>query len=177
MHNQVGKIDEIHIREISVADAAGFLGLCQRLDNETTFMLLEPGERKTTLRQQEQRIQSILGRGNQNILVAVDGKMLVGYIAGLGGNYRRNQHKAEVVVGVLEAYSGQGLGAQLFERLEDWARQQKIHKLELSVMAHNQRAIRLYKKMGFMVEGVSADSLRVDGSYVDELDMAKIIDR
>jgi len=36
-------------------------------------------------------------------------------------------------------------------------------------------AATLYKKMGFVVEGTSVDSLFVNGRYVDELDMAKFI--
>ena len=41
------------IREIRVEDAAAFLQLGKQLDEETTFMLLEPGERNTTVEQQD----------------------------------------------------------------------------------------------------------------------------
>jgi RimJ/RimL family protein N-acetyltransferase len=43
-------------------------------------------------------------------------------------------------------------------------------------MAHNEAAIALYQKMGFMVEGTKRDSMRVNGQYVDELYMAKLIE-
>lgn len=39
------------IREIQVEDAAAFLQLGKQLDEETTFMLLEPGERGSTVEQ------------------------------------------------------------------------------------------------------------------------------
>jgi RimJ/RimL family protein N-acetyltransferase len=42
-------------------------------------------------------------------------------------------------------------------------------------MAHNERAIRLYKKMGFEIEGTKKHSLLISGSYVDEYYMAKLI--
>jgi lipid II:glycine glycyltransferase (peptidoglycan interpeptide bridge formation enzyme) len=35
-----------------------------------------------------------------------------------------------------------------------WAIERGFHRLELTVNTHNERAIRLYKKMGFEVEGV-----------------------
>jgi len=46
---------------------------------------------------------------------------------------------------------------------------------ELTVMAHNSRAIRLYKRMGFSVEGRRAECLFVDGQFIDELTMAAIL--
>lgn len=169
-------MSEVRIRPIKIADADRFLVLCRQLDQETKFMLLEPGERLTTVAEQERRIRMILNQQNQTIFVGEDDDRLVGYVAGLGGSYRRNQHKADVVVGILQDYTGQGLGAKLLQHLEKWARDQRLHKLELTVMAHNVRAIKLYTKMGFAIEGVSSDSLFVDGRFVDELDMAKILD-
>ena len=163
------------IREIQECDAEQFLALSKQLDSETKFMLLEPGERRTTLPQQQEKIRSILSQKNSTFLVAETNGQLIGYIAGLGGSYNRNRHKADVVIGILLDYVGKGLGSRLFSELELWARNCRVHKLELTVMAHNDRAINLYKKSGFVVEGISVDSLLVDGSYVDELDMAKFL--
>ncbi len=42
-------------------------------------------------------------------------------------------------------------------------------------MAHNHRAIGLYKRMGFSVEGCRAQCLVIDGRFVDELYMAVIL--
>ena len=57
MQKENNSTNDFNIREITVADAADFLRLCRQLDAETTFMLLEPGERKTTVRQQEEHIR------------------------------------------------------------------------------------------------------------------------
>jgi RimJ/RimL family protein N-acetyltransferase len=42
-------------------------------------------------------------------------------------------------------------------------------------MAHNSGAIALYKKMGFEIEGTKNHSLIVDGMYIDEYYMAKLV--
>jgi RimJ/RimL family protein N-acetyltransferase len=42
-------------------------------------------------------------------------------------------------------------------------------------MAHNERALALYRRLGFEVEGTRRDSVLVDGRYVDELTMAKLL--
>ncbi len=43
------------------------------------------------------------------------------------------------------------------------------------MVAHNRRAIRLYKRMGFSVEGHRSECLFVDGQFIDELTMATIL--
>ncbi len=165
----------ITIRTITVDDAAAFLALCRQLDAETQFMMLEPGERVTTIEERRARIAELLSRSNQTTLVADSGDRLAGYSEGVGGDYRRNWHSAYIVIGVLQSFAGQGLGTRLFAALEAWAREHAIHRLELTVMAHNQRGLALYKKMDFEVEGTKRHSLLVNGVYVDEYYMAKLL--
>jgi hypothetical protein len=45
--------------------------------------------------------------------VAVVEERLVGFLAILGGPYRRNRHNAYIVMGVLQAFSGHGVGGSL----------------------------------------------------------------
>jgi RimJ/RimL family protein N-acetyltransferase len=79
-----------------------------------------------------------------------------------------------VVIGVLAAASGQGFGSGLLRELELWARAHQIHRLELTVMAHNERAAALYRRVGYAVEGRARECLFVDGWMADELYMAKL---
>lgn len=164
------------LRRIQEEDAQRFLTLCRQLDDETHFMLLEPGERTTTVDQQRERIRRVLAQANQTILVAEADGELVGYISGMGGDYRRNWRTVHIVIGILQRYSGQGVGKRMFMALEEWAVQQGMHRLELTVMTHNQRGIALYQRMGFQVEGVKRDDLFVDGGYIDQYMMAKLLD-
>ncbi len=163
------------IRKITIADAEAFLNLCHQLDKETQFMLLETEERTTTVDEQIAIIENILSRNNKIIFVAEDNNQLIGYISADGGNYKRNRHSVYIVMGIIQAYTGQGIGTKLFEELEKWAYRNKIHRLELTVMVHNKAAIALYKKIGFEVEGTKKHSLFIDGSYVDEYYMAKLL--
>jgi RimJ/RimL family protein N-acetyltransferase len=138
-------------------------------------MMLEPGERTITIEEQTQRIKNVLSQDNQMIFVAEQETQLVGFLSAYGGNYHRNRHCAYIVTGIRQSFAGQGIGTQLFERLEEWAIERQLHRLELTVMAHNERAIHLYQKMGFKTEGVKEDSLWVNDRYVDEFYMAKIL--
>jgi RimJ/RimL family protein N-acetyltransferase len=165
----------VNIREIREDDAATFLNLLVRVDEETEFMLLEAGERQITVEDQRQRIKTILSRDNQTILVAENDHDLIGYLAVIGGDFKRNRHRAYIVIGILQAFTDQKIGTKLFRKLEEWTRHHAVHRLELTVMAHNERAISLYKKMGFEIEGTKKHSLLISGSYVDEYYMAKLI--
>lgn len=163
------------IRAIEGSDAEEFLALSKRLDEETAFRLLEAGERHTTVEEQREIIRRFQSTENDALLVAEWDDRLVGYIAGVGGRYRRNRRSVQVIVAVLQAFAGRGIGTRLFEELEEWAGEQGVHRLELTVMVHNERAIGLYQKMGFEIEGRKKESLLVSGRYVDEYCMAKLL--
>ncbi|MDH7605187.1 MAG: GNAT family protein [Melioribacter sp.] len=163
------------IRKITTNDAEKFLKLCNELDKETQFMLLEPEERKTTVEEQINQIANIISRNNKIIFVAEYNNQLIGYISAEGGDYKRNKHSVYIAMGILQAYTGQGIGTMLLKELEKWAYQNKIHRLELTVMVHNKAGLALYKKIGFEIEGTKKHSLLINGSYVDEYYMAKLL--
>ncbi len=164
------------VRTVREEDADAFLDMCLQLDEESDFLMLEPGERPADVEYTLDRIRQVLVRSNQTILVAEhpeDG--LVGYVAAYGGDHRRSQHCARLVTAVKQAYTGRGLGTILFMELERWARKNGIHRLELTVMLHNRRAVELYKKTGFKVEGIREHSMFLHDEYVNEYYMAKLL--
>ncbi len=163
------------IRMVRLEDAAQLLALRRQLDSETQYMLFEPGERTDNVDAQRQQLEEVLSRTNQMVFVAEDNGKLVGYLGAIGGNARRTRHTVEIVIGILKDFTGQGIGTQLFTAMEQWARQQHLHRLELGVMTPNAAGIALYKKQGFEIEGTRREAYLVNGQYVDEYYMAKIL--
>ncbi|MBE3559860.1 MAG: GNAT family N-acetyltransferase [Ktedonobacteraceae bacterium] len=163
------------IRTIRVDDAAQLLNLRLQLDQETQFMLFEPGERKMSIDQQRKQLASLLRSEHSTIFVAEHQRKLVGFLEAIGSPLKRKRHTLYIVIGILRDFTGQGIGTRLFEEMEKWARDRKLHRLELTVMAHNQAGIALYTKCGFTVEGRRRDACFVNGQYVDELYMAKLL--
>ncbi|MDM8529412.1 GNAT family protein [Anaerolineales bacterium HSG24] len=164
----------MEIREIRTSDVEGFLNLRQYLDRETHFMMLEPGECKTTVTEQKQEIEQVIATPNHAIFVVEVEGGLVGYIRATGGAYNRNRHCASIVVGVLQVFTGLGLGKRLFVQVDEWAQENQILRLELTVMVSNHAALAVYHRMGFEIEGFRRQALLVEGKYVDEYYMAKI---
>jgi RimJ/RimL family protein N-acetyltransferase len=49
-----------------------------------------------------------------------------------------------------------------------------LHRIGLSVVSHNDRAIWMYKSVGFVVEGVERDGIGRDGTYLDDVKMGLV---
>lgn len=165
----------MNIRHVTVDDAEALAHLILQVEKESEFMLFETGERTLDAEQQRGQIEAMQNEENSTILMAEAEGKLVGYLAARGGRARRNKHTVYIVIGVLASYRGKGVGTLLFTELERWARTKGIHRLELTVVADNQRAISLYRKMGFEQEGIKRHSLLINGKYVDEYYMAKLL--
>ncbi|WP_025026937.1 GNAT family N-acetyltransferase [Caldalkalibacillus mannanilyticus] len=163
------------IREIREEDAENYLEFNNRLLAETDFLLYESGERSMSVEEQKERINRLLSSERSMILIAEDNDNIIGHIGAIGGTARRNRHSLYIIVGIRKQYHGRGVGTRLFEELENWAKEKDFHRLELTVMAHNEAAISLYRKRGFEVEGTKKHSLLVKGTYIDELYMSKLI--
>lgn len=162
------------IRPIEVRDAEKFLELSKEIDR-SGFMLFEPGERKTTVEQQKKSIEHITSEPNSIIFVAEVDDRLIGYLVAIGGNVNRNRHRAYLVLGVHEDYQGQGVATKLFHKVFDWAKDVGITRLELTVIKNNTKAFNLYRKMGFVIEGEKVHSLKINGEYVNEYYLYKLL--
>jgi RimJ/RimL family protein N-acetyltransferase len=69
-----------------------------------------------------------------------------------------------------------GLGTAMTERLLQLAKDEKMHRIELTVVKENRIALRLYKKFGFQIEGISKDAFYgQDGKYHDIVNMGLIL--
>jgi ribosomal protein S18 acetylase RimI-like enzyme len=63
------------------------------------------------------------------------------------------RHRAEFDIVVHDDYQGRGLGTMLTRHMIDIAREKGLRKVYLKTSTQNLRAIHLYKKMGFRIEG------------------------
>jgi len=162
------------IRAAKADDAEKFINMLKELDTQTKNMLFEPGERKITLEQMKEKIISMSGSDGLTLLIEEKEK-IGGFLSAQRGIPNRIHHSAYIVIGMLKEYRGQNLGTKLFEKLEKWAIENNIIRLELTVVTSNEGAVKLYENMGFKIEGIKEKSMIVDREYVDEYYMAKVI--
>lgn len=161
------------IRNASEEDAEALVELMKKLDSETTFLLREPDEFTLTVEQEKNFIEAKLQSEVELFLLAeVDGKM-IGTCAINGSTRKRLRHTANLGIALTEKYCGKGIGRKLMETAIDWAKENGMTRITLQVDTSNYRAINLYTKLGFQVEGTfMKDKKLSDGSYRNGYGMA-----
>ena len=102
------------------------------------------------------RVRDMLAEGT-TFFVLDDGGRIVGT---LGLHQTHADGVAALGMSVLPEVRGQGWGRALLQAAIDHARGAQMHKIELEVWPHNTRAIGLYERFGFEVEGVRRDHYR-----------------
>ena len=167
------------IRTITPNDTESFFQMMCRLDEETDFMMYEPGERARTspgLSLLRGNIDRAVSGGDLLLVAETDSGEIVGYIWANRGALTRTQHMAYIVTGIRQAYRRQGIGNAFFEKLLQWAAETGVRRLELTVVCSNSAAVHLYEKHGFAVEGVRRQAMKINGAYADEYCMGKILE-
>jgi putative acetyltransferase len=110
------------------------------------------------------------------LLVACAGDRIVAH-AGLHRAARspRRAHAMIVGMAVESAWQGKGVGTALLAALVDLADNWlNVTRLELTVFTDNRRAIALYRKFGFEVEGTHKAYALRNGRFTDVHAMARI---
>lgn len=165
---------EYYIRPVKPEDAAGISAL-RRMPGVFENMLGIPSEREAYTAAQI----TALDYANQHVFVAAlpadGGEIIIGHAVLAVFSSPRTRHSGGVGIMVHRDYQGQGVGTRLLETLLDMADNWlMLVRVELGVYTDNERAIRLYEKMGFEREGVKRMAAIRGGQYQDELMMARI---
>lgn len=160
------------VRKAIPADAFQLAELMKHVE-DSNFMLFEPGERQTTTEQLEKRLAAM--DEESVVLVTEEQRELTGYLFAIGDTVKRKRHSVYIAVGVRQSERGKGRGTGLFQALDRWAAEKGIRRIELTVLEHNRPAIGLYQKLGFDIEGLKRDSVRLGDHYANELYMAKLL--
>ncbi|EJL6357787.1 GNAT family N-acetyltransferase, partial [Vibrio cholerae] len=88
----------------------------------------------------------------------------------------RRRHVGTFGMGVKDDVQGLGVGSALLKTVIDLADNWlNLKRIELTVYVDNERAINLYKKFGFVIEGESKAYAFRNGSYVDVYHMARVV--
>ena len=127
---------------------------------------------KTSLKKQAEWFLKYKKDKNKRFFTIFYDKCPIGFM-GLS-NINRINNNADLFIAIGEdSYRGRGLGRASLEFLIDYAfKELKLHKINLGVVADNKPAVKLYKKLGFKVEGRMVEEVRHEGKYKDVLVMA-----
>ena len=145
---------EAVIRNGDEPDGAAVFDVFNRTHGETDYLLTYPDENSFDSEQEAQFLKEKAISPNEIELVAiVDGKIAgTAGIESVGEKYKV-KHRAEFGIGILKEYWGLGLGKALTKACIQCAKDAGYEQLELNVVAENERALSLYRSLGFIEYG------------------------
>lgn len=151
------------------SDAEAALEFMKLTAEETPFLLRSPEECTLTLEDEVKFLSRFPADPNAAmILCFVDG-VLAGNCQVVRKNKVKNRHRASIGIAIVRKFWGLGIGTALFEEMIAIAEGWGISQLELEVIEGNDRAMALYRKMGFETVSFVPNAIRMsDGSYVKE---------
>lgn len=152
---------ELHLRNATREDAQKVCDLFQLTHAQTDFLLAYPEESSFTVRQEEDFLNGLLENPREVMLLAeVDGSLAgCASVCAVGSRYKL-QHRAEFGISVDKAFWSMGIGRALTQAAIECAKTAQYSYLELSVVADNDRAVRMYQKAGFQEYGVHPKGFR-----------------
>jgi len=161
----------------SMGDAVELSEIRAKIDGETENLDRETGEGVLTPKAFETIISEDSVAERSLFLVAdVNGK-IVGFTRCIGNQLNRFLHKAEFGICILKDYWGYGIGNAMLEQILSWAESAGIRKISLTVVQTNVIAIQLYKKYGFVEEGLLInDRIHKDGKYYNTVLMGRMLE-
>jgi RimJ/RimL family protein N-acetyltransferase len=169
---------QLVVRMPKVRDAQALIDYMKEVDCETRFLAREPGEFGFTVEQEENFISRLTTDDSKQFLIAeVEGQIVANCSVGLITNNRRYLHRAGLGISVKQDYWGVGIGRVMMNECIAWCKVNGVEQLELEVVTVNERALGMYKSLGFEIYGTKKHALKYsDGTYADEYFMILLLD-
>ncbi|WP_223066039.1 GNAT family N-acetyltransferase [Paenibacillus caui] len=162
------------VRSAIEKDAKDLSELRLQIDGETENLDREKGEAFIDTPGFEKLIKTDTEKRRNLFLVAVVDDRIVGFSRCEGIYLNRFSHKSEFGVCVLKDFWGYGIGNNLLKESISWADSNGITKMTLNVLETNDKAIELYKRFGFEIEGIlKNDKILTGGKYYNTLIMGR----
>jgi RimJ/RimL family protein N-acetyltransferase len=169
---------EVRICTARPEDAGGVLAVARSVMEEEIYLLTTLDEFTVTKEEEARILAEFEESPDRLFLVAECGGQIVGTLNAMRGRMkRRYSHVVRLGMGLIRDFRGCGIGTALLETLLHWAEEHPdIEKVQLEVFSTNDRAISLYRKMGFTEEGRLRKQIKFgENDYADEVIMGRFV--
>lgn len=165
------------LREAEEADAEEILAYLNRVGGESDNLLFGEGGFSMPIERERAFLQSLRREERSVMLLGFDGEELVS-VSSLScfSGRERTAHRAEIAVSVRKDHWGRGAGRAAMEALVRFAVSRGIEIIQLDVRADNERAISLYRSLGFETVGRYRGFFKIGGEYFDAYSMNLYLD-
>ncbi len=168
---------EILIRTAQVEDSKPIFDIQKSITQEEVFMLRDVSELSYNQANSQEKISNYARNENSLYLVAEIEGLIVGFCEINNGYFNKTKHCADFSVFIHKNFRELGIGKVLLNCLLEWAEKNpNLLKVTLAVFSTNKRAINLYEKLGFTVEGNCPKDMRLpNGEFIDSILMYKFV--
>lgn len=85
-------------------------------------------------------------------------------------------HCGDFEIIVKNQYTNNGIGKAIFGHFEEYIKNNTtVQKVNLKIPSDNKKAVRMFRELGFLKEGIREKSIFRDGKYLDEILMGKVV--
>lgn len=107
--------------------------------------------------------------------VAVKESRIIGWCDITPSRWDGFRHSGNLGMGVLAEFRGRGIGSRLLLETIRAAKDAGLKRIELEVFSSNRVAIAMYKRQGFIQEGIKRQARVLDGVVDDAICMALLL--
>jgi len=168
------------IREAVAEDAESYNHFMRQIaDEPNNGVTFHAGEFTDTIEDTQKRLTTMHEKENCVIFVAVDeSNQVIGECSGFASDRIARHHCVGLGITVSADHRRQGIGTALMQAIIAWAEANPtVYRLDLEVYTSNIRALNMYLKLGFVLEGTRRKAYRKHGQFKDAYMMAILFDR
>ncbi len=157
-------------------DAAELIEYFKKVGAETDYLLMDSGGLLMTV-EQEVRYLTEINSKNGIYLIAenAEGKIVAVSNCDIEDKTDRHLHVYTMGVSVLKEYWGRGIGYRMIEIMINMVREKGGEKIQLYVRSDNVRAVSLYIKLGFEIDGTLRKAMKIGHEYYNEYIMSLLL--
>lgn len=161
-------------RSLRVEDIANLQKFFRQVALETTHTLICK-EVEKPFSELKSKIEDAINSPSEIYLGVFDGDKIIGQLYLKAPSHPWIKHTAGFLITITADHWGKGIGSELLNLMEDFAKSIGISRIESRVRTSNERGLSLYKKMGYEIEGTRKKAAFINGQFEDEFFIAKFL--
>lgn len=110
------------------------------------------------------------------VLICEKDKEIIGILDFQRKKIKSMSHCGDFEIIVKNEYTNNGIGKAIVSYFEQYIKKHTtVQKVNLKIPANNKKAIKMFRELGFLKEGIRQKSIFSNGEYLDQVLMGKVV--
>ncbi len=150
------------------SDALEIVNFLNKVAGQTDFLTFALNSFPFSVEEEKNIIKECLDTNNCLMLLGKINKEVVSQLFLQRSSQQRLLHNGDIAISVCESYWGNSIAQNILLLAIKWAKDHAITKLQLQVRTDNKKAIYLYQKLGFCIEGTITRAIKINDTYFSD---------